>query len=191
MGTHTRKECFTAIFAKCWWLASARDETAGSRIWPVMAVPVSHCWAQPGSWRFLPGPFYGGVLFGHVPRCGGTKADAIKPNGFKVQAVKQGRDISSCWLKLLYVDHKYFQTYVYSMNHYSGAWKRKRVFSLACLRLASLLKAFLFCNGCGVSSRGSALPWTAAFETGSKKEMLTTTHPSGSPYFDAFYFLYT
>lgn len=128
------------IFAKCWLLASARDKIGRPSIWPAMAVPLSHWWAQPGSWRLLPGPFCGGVLLGHIPRHGRTKADAIKLSGFKVQAVEQVGDISSCQLKLLYVDHKYFQTYVYSMNHYSGAWRGIRVFSLVCIWLASPLK---------------------------------------------------
>lgn len=138
-GKSTLQLLFT-IFAKCWLLASARDKIAGPWIWPATAVPVTHCWVRPSSRKFFPGPFCGRVLLGHAPCCGGTNADTIKPNGFKVQAVKQVRDISSCWLKLLYVDHKNFQTYVYSMSHYSGAWRGKAVFSLAHVCLASLLR---------------------------------------------------
>lgn len=130
---------FLRIFAKSWLLASARDKIGEPSIWPATAVPVSHWWAQPVSWRLFPGPFWG-VLLGHVPCHGRTKADAIKLNGFKVQTVEQVRDISSCQLKLLYVDHKYFQTYVYSMNHYSGAWRGSRVFSFICIQMASHLK---------------------------------------------------
>lgn len=153
-----------------------------------MAVSVSHWWAQPGFWRFFPGLFCGGLLLGRVLRHGRTKADAIKPKGFKVQAVEQIRDISSCGLKLLYVDHKYFQAYVYSMNQYSGAWWGNRLFSLVSIWLASLLKMAVM-----PAERlrcGPVLLRAAAFEMGRKKEVLATvhqSHPSGFPYSEAFF----
>lgn len=43
----------------------------------------------------LPGPFCGQILLYHVPCHGGTKADAIKPNKFKVQPMKQVSSITS------------------------------------------------------------------------------------------------
>lgn len=104
-------------------LAAGLCQGQDSRTLDLTCYGCSHVALVGTTWllEVFPRAFLWRGFLGHAPRRGGTKADTINPNGSKVQAVKQVRDISSCQLKLLYVSHKYFQTYVYSMNHYSGA----------------------------------------------------------------------
>lgn len=103
---------------------------------------------------------------------------------YKIQQVQSAAYEASkryhfCQLELLYVDHKYFQTYFYSINPCSGSWRRKRLYLLVHIHWHPFWRCYNACRVASLVGGGGSTATSSSLENGKGKGSAHCGTPQG------------